>query len=150
MSGTRKMEKFELDAFTKAREDELAAKTKGGQLESQAGSAIADPEPGAVVDARDPNANLPARTFEPRAGDTGGAGRPAVPFGRRPESGGPGPADLPGLPFEPRGASSSVANTRGAGADGLERPGTPGGAWVPGEWIPPQQADESSQGDKEA
>ena len=146
MSGTRKMEKFELDAYTKAREEELVE--KGGHagaverpLETQAAAAIAELQPGALLDALEPNANLPARTFEPRTAGAAGADLPAVPFERRPASGGPGPADLPALPFEPRGAS-------GAEPPDADRPVTPDGAWVPGEWVPPQApAAESSPGE---
>ena len=157
MSGTRKMEKFEIDAFAKTREEELASK-KGEQLESQAAAAIAELQPGSALDALDaPNADLPARTFEPRAdAGAGGADLPALPFEPRLSSGGPGAADLPAVPFERRAArdegtdaastaapspGSASGQQAGARQDGVEQPGTPGAAWVPGEWIPPQQAE---------
>lgn len=132
MAGTRKMEKFELDAYTKARANELAKKD-------------GDASP------RDPNEDLPARTFEPRASGAAHADLPAVPFEKRPESGGPGPADLPALPFEKRPSAASVADARASGSgDAVERPETPSGPWVPGEWIPPQQPDGEGEGDAAA
>lgn len=141
MSGTRKMEKFELDAYTKAREDELASK-KTGELENQAAAAIAELQPGALLGALEPNADLPARSFEPRPGD--GADLPAVPFDARPVSGGPGPADLPAVPFDPRGASASAVAPSNPSPHSTQRTGTPGEGWIPGEWIPPQQAEAPS------
>ncbi len=120
MSGTRKMEKFELDAFTKAREGELADR-KGPRTS-------------------DPRAEAPDDV-------AAGADLPAMPFERRPGSGGPGPADLPGLPFEPRSTASTDASTA-APAPAVERPGTPGAAWVPGEWIPPQEPEARSEGER--
>ncbi|MCW5832161.1 MAG: hypothetical protein KIS78_06905, partial [Labilithrix sp.] len=65
MSGTRKMEKFEVDAYTKAREDARAQ--EGSALESQAAAAIAELQPNAVLDALEgPGASPPARSSEPR------------------------------------------------------------------------------------
>ena len=116
MSGTRKMEKFELDAFAKAR---------AGELADEKGPSTSDPRAEAPDDA------------------AAGADLPAMPFEPRPESGGRGPADLPGLPFEPRSAASA-GTSAAAPATAVERPGTPGAAWVPGEWIPPQEAEAQS------
>jgi|GEM_PF-1139366 len=137
MPGTRKMEKFELDAFTKAREGELAGR-EAGSPDAQAGPA-ADRQPGTPVDAE-----LPAPTFEARRGAVGGDDLPALPFEKRSESGGPGPADLPALPFEPRASAGGASGARAAEGPGIER-STPSGAWVPGEWIPPQEADASPE-----
>jgi hypothetical protein len=164
MSGTRKMEKFELDAYTKAREEELTA-SKGSMLEEQAAAAIAELQPGAMLDALgEPGGettDLPARAFEPRAS----ADLPAVPFAPR------APADLPAVPFAPRvpaeapaldagiqesapasanmpasvnmpaSASANATESSPSHGEGVERPATPGAEWVPGEWVPPQQVE---------
>ena len=65
MSGTRKMEKFELDAFTKAREGELVDK-KGQRAPDDAAA----------------GADLPAMPFErrPESGGPGPADLPGLPF----------------------------------------------------------------------
>ncbi|MBX3197616.1 MAG: hypothetical protein KF894_05690 [Labilithrix sp.] len=70
MSGTRKMEKFEVDAYTKGREDARAL-SQGEPLESQAAAAIADLQPNAVLDALvGPDAAGPAASSEPRVAGT--------------------------------------------------------------------------------
>lgn len=136
MSGTRKMEKFEVDAYTKAREDARAQ--EGSALESQAAAAIAELQPNAVLDALEgPGASPPARSSEPRVA---GADLPALPFEPRAAAGGPGPADLPAVPFEPRSERASSGHAAAPAAP------PPGAAWVPGEWVPPQQAEAAAPG----
>ncbi|MBX3220800.1 MAG: hypothetical protein KF795_09790 [Labilithrix sp.] len=72
MSGTRKMEKFEVDAYAKQREGELAG--EGAALESQAAAAIAELQPGAALDALEiggadpPAPAAPAPAASPPAG----------------------------------------------------------------------------------
>lgn len=137
MSGTRKMEKFEVDAYTKGREDARAL-SQGEPLESQAAAAIADLQPNVVLDALvGPDAAGPAASSEPRVA---GTDLPALPFEPRAAVGGPGPADLPAVPFEPRSERSSSGHAASAAAP------TPGAAWVPGEWVPPQEAAPAAPG----
>ncbi len=117
MSGTRKMEKFEIDVYTRACADDRAEPLG---LETQAAAAIAELQPGALLD-----------RLEDR-----GAAHPALPFERR-GSGGSSDADLPAVPFESRGQVGSGTNDV-AGAPVADA--AVAGAWVPGEWVPPQQA----------
>jgi hypothetical protein len=169
MSGTRKMEKFEVDAYAKARAEGRGDAATA--LEDQAAAAIADLQPASALEGLEregPVTDLPTRPFAPRAGadlpalafePRAGADLPALAF--EPRAG----ADLPALAFEPRAGADlpALAFEPRAGADlpalafdprtvdTLPPPSAPPedvaplqqpttpGAFSPGEWIPPQQ-----------
>jgi hypothetical protein len=140
MSGTRKMEKFELDAYTKAREQELADE-KSAQPD---GASAPSPSP--------PGAGLPARPFEPvaNAGGAPAADLPARPFDPRMDANAsahaspkPNASPNPNAPPMPHVAPPGGNSYPSAPEQQAALPfiGTPSSSWVPGEWIPPQQAE---------
>jgi hypothetical protein len=133
MSGTRKMEKFELEAYTsKSRnagdaddEESPPPSSKKEQDEKEAAAAIAAISPNAL-EALAAHEDLPARPFDQRREPAAlSAELPAVPFeARKPSPADNEPTDLPAVtfqqnnlparPFEPR--VESEASSAGAAA----------------------------------
>lgn len=156
MSGTRKMEKFELDAFTETHpkkgalgsEAPPSSSAKAEQDARDAAAAIAGIDAIAALDAIVPTENggtglaedpataagknggvidLPARPFEPRRAEAGANATPnAEPV-----------TDLPARPFEPRRDVDNDATAPAtATATATATAPAEGGAF--GEWVPPQ------------
>jgi hypothetical protein len=134
MGGTRKMEKFELDAYEGARKS-----GKGGTTPAE--------DAAATGESADAGVGLPARPFEPLTGDSL---LPARPFEPRTRD-----SLLPARPFEPITDSTLLPSSPysrnpgppedpAASVETVPPPPLPAaedGAWIPGEWVPPQQAD---------
>ncbi|HVH46124.1 MAG TPA: hypothetical protein VM925_27430 [Labilithrix sp.] len=118
MPGTRKMEKFELDAVAKAREDELVEVNGGAQRATSMAAPIADRTSGVVghdgaeLPARpfDSRPDAAARPFDPRAEVDDRAPRDHLSRAAPTSSDHVRRADLPERPFAPRGTHDEAVS----------------------------------------
>jgi hypothetical protein len=174
MSGTRKMEKFELDAYTqKSRSPSSSGdeapppSSKKEQDEKEAAAAIAEISPNALDALGGSNADLPARPFDQRREPAvASAELPSVPFEARKPPTMIEPTDLPDVPFaqsnlpalafEPRAAAAVESGESGTAAEegDDDSPSAKARAahaasqpWEPGEWVPPQAATPAAEAD---